>query len=212
MHPYRNLTPPALAGARELMVTRRAPTGLALLVAPAPRRRAPYSPAAPRNRPPRMSRRSSGSTLAFYRSTVGPPHDRLSQVHTCVLYNNQHAAQTQDAYNSCLSNCASFAISANSAKESSPPLSTQQEGGEVREGGRSYSEVVALELAAGGKIHRICPNVKPTNTRAEFNSQATSVYMSISKIRNARARNYARAAFLTCTVFLATRKSIVHKK
>ena len=44
-----------MAGARELTVTRRPRAGSALLAAPAPRRRAPYSPAAPRNWPPRMS-------------------------------------------------------------------------------------------------------------------------------------------------------------
>jgi hypothetical protein len=43
-----------LAGARELTVTRRPRAGSALRAAPA-RRRAPYSLAAPRNRPPRMS-------------------------------------------------------------------------------------------------------------------------------------------------------------
>jgi hypothetical protein len=64
--------------ARELSVTRRPRAGSALLAAPGPRRPL-YSRAAPRNRPPRMSRRSSKSTpLATYWSTVGPPHVCLS--------------------------------------------------------------------------------------------------------------------------------------
>jgi hypothetical protein len=64
--------------ARELTVTRRLRAGSVLLVALAPRR-APYSRAAPRIRPPRMSRRSSKSTsVASPQSTVGPSHVCLS--------------------------------------------------------------------------------------------------------------------------------------
>jgi hypothetical protein len=44
-----------MASVRKLTVAWRPRAGLALLAAPAPRRRAPYTRAAPRNRPPRMS-------------------------------------------------------------------------------------------------------------------------------------------------------------
>jgi hypothetical protein len=84
-----------LASARELTVTRRPRAGSASLVVQVPRR-APYTRAAPRNRPPRMSRRSSKSTpVASYQSTFRPPHDRRSQ-YIQALYNHQRAAQTQD--------------------------------------------------------------------------------------------------------------------
>ena len=58
------------------------------------------------------------------------------------MYNHQHAAQTQDAYNSCLPNCANFAISANSAEESSPSLSTSSSENIAEES--SHSSVLAF--------------------------------------------------------------------